>query len=311
MPNLPFTLRQLEVFASLAESGSFRRTAEALGISQASVSNQVKVLEEQLGVRLFDRRPGLKPLLTVEGQSFLEDYQAFELAALRLASHRKSNPETDEPVRYRILIGQGMFDGYIRPKMDLFFADNPLVELEMEAMPPSSGLIRALETGRFDFALLNMRTDQPYDSNSLRRLSKVKGGIFGHRKHAQGRSLPLSADEINLLPFVLPSVGSRQERELLQALDTFGVRPRKVVCHTQYYDVMATMLERGLAVASFSEAVLPVTMRENVVQLMPVEDWYLLFYRKDEQPDARRQAVEHFLISSILDDPNYPALAIY
>ncbi|NLE55701.1 MAG: LysR family transcriptional regulator, partial [Lentisphaerae bacterium] len=38
MSPLPFTLRQLEVFASLCATRSFRRSAELLGISQASVS---------------------------------------------------------------------------------------------------------------------------------------------------------------------------------------------------------------------------------------------------------------------------------
>jgi DNA-binding transcriptional LysR family regulator len=42
MANLPFTLRQLDVFASLCATRSFRRSAESLGISQASVSNQIK-----------------------------------------------------------------------------------------------------------------------------------------------------------------------------------------------------------------------------------------------------------------------------
>ena len=73
MPNLPFTMRQLEVFASLCATRSFRRSAESLGISQASVSNQMKALEAQLGLQLFARRPGKRPTLTPEGAAFLED----------------------------------------------------------------------------------------------------------------------------------------------------------------------------------------------------------------------------------------------
>ena len=61
MPNLPFTLRQLEVFATLCATRSFRRSAETLGISQASVSNQIKSLEDQMGLALFTRQPGQRP----------------------------------------------------------------------------------------------------------------------------------------------------------------------------------------------------------------------------------------------------------
>lgn len=308
MPALPFTLRQLEIFSSLAGTRSFRVSAEQLGISQASVSNQLKVLEEQLGTRLFDRKPGLRPILTANGQAFLDDLRAFDEAAAKLASHRLSMADSnDQPLRLRLLVGQGMFDGYVRSKLDGFFARNPRIELDFETVPPSTSTLRSIESGRYDFALFNLRADQPI-APGLRRLARLRGGIFGHRKFAEGHRLPLSPEQVNLLPFVLPSAGSRQERELLQSIDSYGVRPRKVVGHSQYYDVMAAMLERGVAVASFADAILPRSMRKDVIRLMPVEDWNLLLYCKPVPDDPRRKAVERFLVESILDDADLPVL---
>ena len=81
LPHLPFTLRQLQVFASLCSTRSFRRSAESLGISQASVSNQMNALEEQLGLSLFVRGRGQRPVLTAEGTAFLEDLRSFEKVA--------------------------------------------------------------------------------------------------------------------------------------------------------------------------------------------------------------------------------------
>ena len=110
MANFPFTLRQLEVFASLCATRSFRRSAESLGISQASVSNQMKALEDQLGITLFARRPGQRPTLTPEGMAFLDDLRAFHTAGETLAAHRRGGRDEDQPVRYRILVGQGLLD---------------------------------------------------------------------------------------------------------------------------------------------------------------------------------------------------------
>ncbi|MEL1251463.1 LysR family transcriptional regulator [Aurantiacibacter gilvus] len=311
MPTLPFTLRQLEVFASLAETRSFRVSADNLGISQASVSNQLKVLEEQLGTRLFDRKPGLRPLLTADGQAFHEDLRAFERAAAALASHRRSMADSkDQPLRFRLLVGQGMFDGYVRTKLDGFLAGHPRIELDFETVPPSSSILKTIESGRYDFAMFNLRADLPYPPQ-LRRLALLPGGIYGHRKFAKGLRLPLSPEQINLLPFVLPQAGSRPERELLQSIDRHGIRPRKVVGHSQYYDVMAAMLERGVAVASFSEAILPRAMRQDVIKLMPVEDWNLLLYSKPADSDPHQQAVEKFLIDSLLLDPDFPCLKTF
>lgn len=48
-------LRRLEVFAKVAELGSFSRAAQALFLTQPTVSEHVQALEEELGVQLLDR----------------------------------------------------------------------------------------------------------------------------------------------------------------------------------------------------------------------------------------------------------------
>ncbi len=310
MANFPFTLRQLEVFASLCATRSFRRTAESLGISQASVSNQMKALEDQLGLVLFARRPGARPSLTPEGMAFLEDMRAFQAAGEALAAHRRGSAEADRQVRFRVLVGQGLLDHYIRPKLDRLFASHPQIELAFEAHPPSRQLSRDLEDGKFDFGMIHQRANRPVEPH-LRQLALVRGGIYGHRKFAEGRDLPLSADELNAMPFIMPLAASQQEGEILRLLERYGIRPRRVIGHTQYYDVMAAMLERGVGVASFADSILPPEMRGEVILLYPLENWRLLWYRKDTGGDPRCDAVQAFLMSSVLQDPHYRTISIF
>jgi DNA-binding transcriptional LysR family regulator len=310
MPSLPFTLRQLEVFASLCATRSFRRTAETLGISQASVSNQLKALEDQLGLSLLARRPGKRPGVTSEGLGFLEDLKAFDAAAERLASHRRRGAQQERLVTFRSRIGLGLVDQFIRPKLDRFLAQNPLIELEFDARPPHVRYARDIEDGGFDFALFHLRIDRPVDPG-MRQLAMVRGGIFGHRKFLRGRPAPLSVDEIGELPFILPHAGSDWESDVLKAFDRHGIAVRKVVSHTQYFDVIATMLERGIGISSFSEVMLSPEQRKDVVLLYPLENWRLIWYRKDHASDPRREAVESFLLSSVLQDPNYPAIDVF
>lgn len=59
--------RQLTTFKTVAQTLSFTRTAGKLHMAQSSVSAQIKALEEDLGVRLFDRI-GRRVLLTDAGQ---------------------------------------------------------------------------------------------------------------------------------------------------------------------------------------------------------------------------------------------------
>jgi DNA-binding transcriptional LysR family regulator len=299
------------VFASLCATRSFRRSAESLGISQASVSNQIKTLEDQLGLALFARRPGQRPTVTGEGMAFLDDLRAFQAAGEALASHRRrGGGDAEDPAQYRVLVGQGMLDAYIRPKLDRFFAAHPRTELEFDGQVPSGDLARDLEDGRYDFALIHRRADrsvEPY----FRQLALVRGGIYGHRKFAAGKQLPLAAEEISTLPFIMPLAASGREQEMLRFFERHGIRPRHVIGHTQYYDVLGAMLDRGMGISSFADAILAPEMRDNVIMLYPLENWRLLWYRKDHGTDSRREAAASFLLSSVLQDPNYRTISIF
>ena len=48
-------LRQLQTFTQIAQMQSFSRTAEMLGYSQSAVTVQIRQLENELNVKLFDR----------------------------------------------------------------------------------------------------------------------------------------------------------------------------------------------------------------------------------------------------------------
>jgi DNA-binding transcriptional LysR family regulator len=63
-------MRQLQLFVTLAEELNFTRTAERLHTVQSNVTSHVRHLEEELGVRLFDRYPR-RLVLTDAGAQFL------------------------------------------------------------------------------------------------------------------------------------------------------------------------------------------------------------------------------------------------
>ena len=63
-------VRQLNTLIRAAQFQSFSKAAESLGYSQSAVTVQIKALEEELGVRLFDRM-GKRIALTDTGERFL------------------------------------------------------------------------------------------------------------------------------------------------------------------------------------------------------------------------------------------------
>src|SRR3974377_1894919 len=77
-------LKQLEVFLSVAETGSFSRAAEATFITQSTVSQHISSLEREFGLRLLERTgKGVFP--TEAGKILLE-------GARRVVSQTKELP---------------------------------------------------------------------------------------------------------------------------------------------------------------------------------------------------------------------------
>src|SRR5258705_2375805 len=122
-------LYQLRSFAAVAELGHLTRAAEKLHISQPALSAQIKALEDELGVALFDRTPS-GMVLTAAGQTLLPEASKVVMAARALSSHAKAFAGE---VAGRATVGTLSDPEFLR--LGGFFAQalerDPLVEIEL------------------------------------------------------------------------------------------------------------------------------------------------------------------------------------
>jgi len=107
-------LRQLEIFVKVAEFGSFSRAAEALYLTQPTVSEHIRTLEEEVGVRLLDRL-GRGAAVTRGGQLLLS-YATRMLALQREA--RQAMDGFQGRMSGELLAGASTIPGeYVLPAM--------------------------------------------------------------------------------------------------------------------------------------------------------------------------------------------------
>lgn len=147
----PLTLRQLQYVVSVADSGRFRRAAETCAVSQPSLSNQIRELEENLGVVLFERGSG-PVLITPAGEELIARARRILLEAddLVIAARRLADP-LSSPLRIGVI---PTLSPYLLPE---------LVEPLRKAMPKlmtlwleerTERLLGDLRGGHIDAALL-------------------------------------------------------------------------------------------------------------------------------------------------------------
>lgn len=80
-------LIQVRIALAVARNKSFSAAGKELAYSQSTVSKRVGALEEELGVRLFERKTRARVELTAEGEQLLADLQAFERDAVLVLRH--------------------------------------------------------------------------------------------------------------------------------------------------------------------------------------------------------------------------------
>jgi len=125
-------LRQLRYFITVAETENVARAAEMLHISQSPLSRQIKQLEDQLGVLLFERNK--KRLhLTQEGRDFLVEARTLMSNALRLEAFGR-RLGTGAAGRLSIGYVEGaMHANVLSPALQRFRRTNPKVALSLQA----------------------------------------------------------------------------------------------------------------------------------------------------------------------------------
>lgn len=152
----PFSLRQLQYAVAVADTLSFRRAAERCHVSQPSLSAQLAQLEEQLGVRLFER-DRRRVLPTGAGRELVERARAILVAAGDLveAGRRVADPLTGT-LRLGVI---PTISPYLLP------AVTPALRARFPRLVPlwveekTATLVGSLERGAIDGALLALEAE--------------------------------------------------------------------------------------------------------------------------------------------------------
>ncbi|WP_165675184.1 LysR family transcriptional regulator [Metapseudomonas otitidis] len=166
-----WNLEQLRVFVAVAEGRSFSSVARDLRRAQSAVSTAIALLEEDLGVALFDRSSGRQPRLTLEGAALLEEAREVLRQCQRLEG-RAQGLSRGEEARLRLAQDEAMPYQPVLASLEALGAAFPLLEVQL-ASSAQGDVARKLLERRADLGLLFHHEHMP-DALERQRLGTIE-----------------------------------------------------------------------------------------------------------------------------------------
>lgn len=292
-------LRHLRYFIAVAEELHFGHAAARLNISQPPLSQQIQILEQQIGARLF-ARTNRSVSLTEAGRQFLADSRQI-LSQVDDAAARAARLHHGETGELRIgFTSSAPFIKAVSDTLSTFRRRYPDVHIQTRETNTREQIV-PLNEGALDLGL--MRNTHLPDTLVWERVLREPLLAMVPRDHPLASQTCVSLRELAREPFVFfdPHVGTGLYDDILGLMRRYDLTP----AITQEVGEAMTII--GLVAAGFGVSILPASFRR--VQLLemcwlPIEEqdavseMWLVWSKHHEQGEAARRFRESLLASA-------------
>ncbi|BBW76201.1 LysR family transcriptional regulator [Klebsiella michiganensis] len=292
-------LRHLRYFIAVAEELHFGHAAARLNISQPPLSQQIQILEQQIGARLF-ARTNRSVSLTEAGRQFLADSRQI-LSQVDDAAARAARLHHGETGELRIgFTSSAPFIKAVSDTLSTFRRRYPDVHIQTRETNTREQIV-PLNEGALDLGL--MRNTLLPDTLVWERVLREPLLAMVPRDHPLASKPRVSLRELAREPFVFfdPHVGTGLYDDILGLMRRYDLTP----AITQEVGEAMTII--GLVAAGLGVSILPASFRR--VQLLemcwlPIEEqdavseMWLVWSKHHEQGQAARRFRESLLASA-------------
>ncbi len=261
---------RLKVFRTVAEKLNFTNAAEVLFLTQPAVTLQIKTLEEDLGVKLFDRAGG-KVKLTEAGEVLLgfaeritDLYNEAEIAVGVLTGEERG----------KLSIGASTtIAQYVLPALlGEFLSNYPRVELSMVGAN-TENVIRALDEKHVTLGLV----EGPVGRNDLKTKpfieDEIVAVIAANHKLAASKKLEINFQQLTGIPQIWREQGSGTRRVVEDALKKAKLKLRdfKIAMELDSTEAIKSAVEANLGIGFVSRWALTRELELGSLKIVNIE----------------------------------------
>jgi DNA-binding transcriptional LysR family regulator len=278
--------RRLEAFLAVVEHGGFTRAAERMGVSQPTVSQLVRALENAVGAPLLVR--GHAPLRpTPAGRALIPHAQRLLQVAEEAADAVRF---ADQRARRRLAVaaGEALATHVLPPAVAALRRRLPGLETSF-VVGDETRVVDALRSGEVDAALMTDRTDARdlivWDVGPSRLVLVVAAG-----NRLARRRRPVTPADLATETLVVRDAGTVNRREVDTMLAHAGVRPRHLLVASSL-EAVKRCVEADLGVTIVPSIAVQRELADGRLVEAPLEAdglayRFVLCTRRDERPPA-------------------------
>ena len=294
-------LRGLQVFIEAAELGSFTRAGERLGYSQPTVSFQIRQLEQELGVPLFDRIGHTVSLTDAGREALIYAQRICNLSREMAGAGIRSRPVSGV---IRLGMADSLCDPLIARKFGQFREEYPNIALHIQDAG-TGDLFRMLDHNEVD--LICTMDSRVYDTAYVTAQEEAIGAHFVvGREHPLAKEETVKAQQLPDYPFLLTEKGMSYRRMMDEKLAAMSLEVHPVL-ETARADIICDLTVRNMGISFLPDYVTEGNVRAGKLVRLTVEDfqvtvWKQILYRREKWLSPQMKAMIGYLSGICLQD---------
>jgi DNA-binding transcriptional LysR family regulator len=294
-------LRSLNTFIQVAESGSFSRAAEKLGYSQPTVSVQIKGLEEELGIRLFDRI-GHTVRLTEQGRDVLT--QAQQICHMCQELSQGTIPQKQVKSVIRLAMADSLASILLKKGFSEFRKTHPNISIRLTTAGTST-LLELLDHNEAD--IICTLDSHTYNTNYVIASEEKIGVHFVvSSQNPLSRANRLTKEDLLAQDFLLTEKGMSYRRLLDEwlAKDSIEIQP---ILEYGSSDALCQLVEDGIGMSFLPDYVTESAVQRGTIVRLDVEGfapelWKQILCHRDKWLSLPMESVIEYLSGILLQD---------
>ncbi|MFD2177954.1 LysR family transcriptional regulator [Veronia pacifica] len=260
---LPNSLRYVE---AVAKNGSIQAAARAIPISASAINRQILLLEEAVGVQLFERHAS-GMTLTQAGEMLVVLARKWQNEGNDLWSELKKMQGIDSG-RLKIAVMDSMVNCFLPEFANKVATKYPMVQIDLEVMTPTDA-IDSIESGNMDIAMaFNVR---PHRNIEIMWTEQLPFGCVVAPSHPLANHSSLEFDEITAYPLVLQS-HALAIRHKLELDHDWVIHESHQPLITNSLQFIKVMVRQGNHVAITSELDVAKEVIDGSIIFIPIRD---------------------------------------